>query len=202
LRGDCRVLGEAVPLFDDPATDRRLKVGLVFGGGRLLHSLTLGENVTLPMRYHQDLDEDAAMERVAAILEATALTPLIGRMPGTLARHWHQRAGLARALAVGPEVLLLDDPLFGLDSLHIHWWVRFLDDLRHGRHRFCPGGVTLVLTCDNFAPWWALATHAAVLEGGRFSTLGCLDAPEVRQHPKAQDYGARGRWAFDPDGRI
>ena len=67
------------------------------------------------------------------MLEMTELTPFADAMPGTLGRNWQKRAGLARALMLEPEVLLLDHPLGGLDLRHASWWLNFLDQLAAGQ---------------------------------------------------------------------
>jgi ABC-type transporter Mla maintaining outer membrane lipid asymmetry ATPase subunit MlaF len=200
LAGRYRCLGEPMPILEDARPGHRLKVGLVFGGGRLLNRLNLGDNVALPVRYHEDLDEASALHRVMPILQATGLTPMAARMPGTLGRHWHQRAGLARALATHPELLLLDDPLSGLDSPHAAWWIRFLQDAHGGRQPFCSRDMTLVLATDTLAPWRQVATHCALLEAGRLVSMGCPNAPDVSGHPKIREYSGPGRWTFDPAG--
>jgi phospholipid/cholesterol/gamma-HCH transport system ATP-binding protein len=192
VAGEYRLMEESLSVFEDARVEVRLKVGLVFSGGRLLNDLSLGENVALPLRYHQDLDDATAMGRVGKILEATGLTHLASRMPGTLGWHWHQRAGLARALATDPDLLLLDAPLSGLDSRHASWWVGFLDDLCRGQQAFHARPMTLVLATDSLAPWQGVATHCALAEEGRLIPLGCLHGSEVEGHPKIQEYGGRG----------
>ena len=106
------------------------------------------------------------------LLECTELTPWAESTPGTLGRSWQKRAGLARALALKPEVLLVDNPLAGLDPRHVHWWLGFLDQLSKG-HRLMHGRpVTLVVTTADFHPWKGHARQFAVLRNHGFVVLG------------------------------
>jgi ABC-type transporter Mla maintaining outer membrane lipid asymmetry ATPase subunit MlaF len=200
LAGDYRLGNAPLPVFGESHPDIRLKVGLVFNGGRLLNHLSVVENVALPVRYHEDTDEAAALDKVAPILDATGLVRFGSRMPGTLGRHWCQRAGLARALATRPDLLLLDDPLSGLDSRHAAWWVEFLGDLSRGRPDFPGHPLTLIVVTGSLAPWRQVATHCALLEDRRLMPLGCLSQPDVIGHPRIREFLAQGRWAFDPGG--
>lgn len=202
LRGSHRFLGERMPVFEDSRLAVRVKVGLVFNSGRLIGNLSFADNITLPICYHLNLSSEVALERVAPILEATQLRRFAEQLPGTLGRHWDQRVGLARALALDPELLLLDDPLSGLDAHHASWWVEFLAKLARGGHPFRSRPMTLVVAADSLSPWRHAATHCAVLEGGHWEVLGSVQAPEVVQHPKAQDFWNRRGWRFDPPPGI
>lgn len=195
--GDYRLMDEEMPVFEDVRRDVQLNVGLVLGGGRLLNHLSLGENIALPVRYHQDLDEVSALGRVAQVLEVTGLTQRVAQMPGALGRHWRQRAGLARALATDPDLLLLDDPLSGLDSQQAVWWVNFLNELHLGKLNIRSDPMTIVLVTDTLDPWRKLATHCALLEQGRMVLMGRPGSPEMDAHPKMREYGALRRWGFD-----
>jgi ABC-type transporter Mla maintaining outer membrane lipid asymmetry ATPase subunit MlaF len=195
--GHYRLLGEPMPIFEESRLATRLKAGLLFSGGQLLSQLTLGENITLPLRYHQDLGHDRALERAGQLIEALELGPWADRMPGAVGRQWHQRAGFARALMLQPELLLLDDPLSGLDARHTAWWIGFLEGLFQGRHAFLRPPVTLVVTADTLGPWAAVATHCAILEQRSLVPVGCLREPQVREHVRVREFLAHGRWGFD-----
>ena len=111
-------------------------------------------------------------DSVKTILEATGLSPWAGRLPGTMGRAWQKRAGLARALVLQPEVLLLDNPLGGLDSRHRQWWLETLGQLSAGRG-WCEGRpMTLVVAAEDLRPWRNRAAHFAILQKRRFCPLG------------------------------
>ena len=109
--------------------------------------------MALPLQYHHNLTPAAAAQEVQALLELLELTPLADVTPSNVGDNWRQRAALARALILKPEVLLLDNPLAGLGARHLHWWLRFLDQLSHG-HDWCGGQpMTIVATTDDLRPW-------------------------------------------------
>lgn len=169
LRGSCRIFGDDLPIFEEERLEQRLRLGFVFDGGHLFNNLTVAENVALPLRYHVDSGEEEIAARVELLLAATELTPWAHSTPGTLGRNWQKRVGLARALALSPEVLLVDGPLGGADAQHAAWWLEFLGRLSAG-HDLMPGkrAVTLVVTADDLQPWRNRARQFAVLRDGRF----------------------------------
>jgi phospholipid/cholesterol/gamma-HCH transport system ATP-binding protein len=171
-RGDYRLFGNEMPIFEGELLTERLRVGLVFDGGQLLHQLTVRENVALPLRYHRDLDRRAADRRVTAMLELTELLPWADMTPGALGRNIQKRAGLARALMLQPELLLLDNPLGGLDMRQAGWWLNFLEQLAAGHDWMEKRRVTLVATAEDFRPWRERASHFAVLKNKRLVPIG------------------------------
>jgi ABC-type transporter Mla maintaining outer membrane lipid asymmetry ATPase subunit MlaF len=170
--GSYRLLGEEMPIFEDARLEHRLRLGLVFDGGRLLNHLTVSENVALPLRYHRNLSAADARAGVRAALETMELEPLADSTPGAIVGNWRKRVGLARALMLKPEVLLIDNPLGGLDPRHVHWWLGFLSDLSKGHPLLDNRPLTLVATTADLRPWRQAARQFAVLRGHRFVVLG------------------------------
>lgn len=176
--GEYFLLGERMPIFEQSRLAQRLKLGLVFDGGQLLGHLTVAENIALPLRYHQRLPARESEARVRELLEWAQLMPWANSTPANVGRGWRQRAGLARALALQPEVLLLDSPLTGLDGRQVWWWRGMLDELSRG-HSIAGGRpVTLVVTADDLRPWRGHARRVACLEAGRLRVLGDWNAVE------------------------
>lgn len=170
--GSYRLLGEEMPIFDEPRLRHRLRLGFVFDGGQLLNQLTVRQNVALPLRYHQNLSVADAEPFVWRILERTGLESWADSTPGALGRNWHKRVGLARALMLKPEVLLVDNPLGGLDLLHSDWWLAFLDRLSEGIEELELPPMTLIVTASDLRPWRNRARQFAVLRERRLAVLG------------------------------
>ena len=178
-QGRYQFFGEAMPIFEETRLKERLRLGLVFDGGQLFNQLTVAENVALPLRYHHNLSQAEAAAAVAELLERTELTPWAESTPGALGHGWRKRAGLARALALKPEVLLVDDPLAGLDPRHVHWWLGFLDQLSTGHSLMQGRPVTLVVTTADFRPWKGHARQFAVLRNQGFVAFGGWEQMEA-----------------------
>ncbi len=183
VRGEYLVFGHNVTApADHERSMVRQRVGMVFDGGRLLQRLTVAENVALPLRYHQNLRMDDVAAQVQMLLETTGLQDFADRFAGTLGRNWQQRAGLARALALRPDVLLLDNALTGLDPRDALWWLEFLDRIAGGEALPDSKPMTLVTTGDDLRPWRDRARQFALLKDRRFVALG--DQHALGHHPE------------------
>lgn len=172
IEGRYFFLGEEMPIFEEDRLATRLRLGLVFDGGQLFNHLTVAENVALPLRYHRNLTKSHAEDEVQRLLELTELAEWADSTPGAIGRNWRKRVGLARALILKPEVLLLDNPLAGLDLRHGSWWLNFLTRLNRGDEVCGNRAVTLVATADDLRPWRTRANQFAVLKDKRFTALG------------------------------
>lgn len=159
----------------------RQRLGVVFPNGLLLNHLTLADNISLPIRYHQNRRPSHCAARVNALLELTGLRRWADAYPGHVAAHRVRRAGLARALALNPELLLLDSPLTGLDPPDTAWWLELLDHLAAGHPLTDGRALTLVVTGDDLRPWRGHARQFAMLQNGRFNDL--THHPEAMQNP-------------------
>lgn len=172
ISGTYCLLGQEMPIFEDHRLAERLRLGFVFENGQLFNHLTVSENVSLPIRYHLKLSEDEAEAEVRKILALTELAAWADSIPGTMARNWQRRAGLARALMLRPEVLLLDNPLAGLDLRHRAWWLNLLEQLSRGHEWMNGRPMTIVVTTNDLRLWRGRARQFAILKGNHLVSLG------------------------------
>jgi len=170
--GEYLLFGTQMPIFDEERLPQRLRLGLVFETGQLLNHLTARANLALPVRYHRNLSTTEAEPEVQAMLEAMDLGPWADSTPGALGRNWHKRVGLARALMLKPEVLLIDNPLAGLDLRHASWWLNFLGRLSKPGNFVRAEALTLVVTTADLRPWLDLGRHFAILKNKHLTVLG------------------------------
>ncbi len=173
LDGSYKLFGQDMGQhFGDEFLPNRLRVGMVFDDARLLTHLTIAENIALPARYHHNLHVDEPQAWVEALMKATGILEFADRTPSVVALPWRRRAALARALALKPEVLLLENPLRGLDGRHTTWWVAFVQKLSHGHDAMSGRPMTIVASTDEFRPWRNSGARFATLHERRFEIVG------------------------------
>jgi ABC-type transporter Mla maintaining outer membrane lipid asymmetry ATPase subunit MlaF len=149
----------------------RRRVGLVFKhGGRMFANFTVLENVALGVRYQDNLGSVGAAEKVERILDVTGLTEHASRIATTLGPNFKHRVGLARALALQPEVLFLDEPLVGLDVQAQRWMIEFL------KASLGKSLKAVVIGTNHLEPWLQIGTHFAVLKNKRWLAFDNRDA--------------------------
>ena len=167
-----KFFGNETRIFDESRLADRVRVGFVFENADLFHYLTVGGNVALPLRYHNNLTASDGAKAIEELLAITELKPLADVMPANLPRSWLKRAALARALAMQPDILLVDNPLGALDARLSHWWLRFLDALTR-KHQWLGGKtLTIITTTDDFRPWRGGNRRFALLKDNSFVVLG------------------------------
>jgi len=187
VKGDCKLFGIATQALDETKLKERLRMGFVFQGGQLFNHLTVRENTALPLRYHRDLTATAAAREVETLLDLLELTPLADITPQNISDNWRQRAALARALVLKPELLLLDNPLSRLGGRHLQWWLQFLDDLWRG-HDWCGNRpMTMVVTTDDLRPWRSANRKFALLRDKKFFSLGSWDGVASSSDPMVKE---------------
>ena len=187
LAGAYTLFGEPMPIFEEARLKKRLRLGLAFDTGQLFNHLTVAENIALPLRYHDNLRQTEAKAQVQPILDAMELGPWADSTPGAIGRNWQKRVGLARALVLKPEVLLVDSPLTGLDLRHVNWWLGFLDALSRGHALLGGRPLTLVVTTADLRPWKNRARQFAVVKNKQFSVLGAWSQLEAASDELVQE---------------
>jgi len=171
-RGRVRVLGvDATPLREEALLPLRRRMGFVFQGAALFDSLTVYENVAYPLREHTRLPEVEVADRVHRLLARVGLHDVDQKLPAELSGGMKKRVGIARALALEPELVLYDEPTAGLDPAN----ARLITELVEGLKTEGGSETAMVVTHDlEFAR--AVSDLIAVLIDGRIAMVGPPDA--------------------------
>lgn len=139
----------------------RRRIGMMFQEGALLDSLTVFENVALPLREHRRLGEAEVRRAVTEVFEAVGLEDVGPLLPAQLSGGMRKRAALARALVMRPEILLCDEPFSGLDPATVRLIEDLLVDVNRRFH------VTMVIASHHVASTFRMADRIVLLVGGQ-----------------------------------
>jgi len=192
--GEIEVLG--VDARSEAAADRlhiERNTGVLFQDGALFSSLTVGENVQVPLREHYPTLSDSLRYELALLkvklagLEAAALN----KLPSQLSGGMRKRAGLARALALDPPLLFLDEPTAGLDPIGAAAFDKLTRTLQQAL------GLTVFLITHDLDTLYAICDRVAVIADKKVIAVATLPELERLDHPWVQEYfnGPRGRAA-------
>jgi phospholipid/cholesterol/gamma-HCH transport system ATP-binding protein len=204
--GTVEVAGHDITgLTERELRDVRARIGMLFQGGALLDSLSIFDNLALPLREHRQLERGAIREAVEGRLASVGLDPEVARLlPAQLSGGMLRRAALARAMMLDPEILLCDEPFSGLDPASLHRIETLLADVNQKL------GITIVIISHHIASTLRLASHTLLLlhdrcvsgrpqvlrassdrdvaeffdeEPGSDSRAGCLSTTDVESPP-------------------
>jgi len=194
--GTVDVFGEPMIGRDEQeARDVRRRWGVLFQGGALFSTLTVAENVEVPLReYFPQLGETFLDEIAAYKVAMTGLPPEAGpKFPSELSGGMRKRAGLARSLALDPELLFLDEPTAGLDPIG----AAAFDDLIKGLKETM--GLTVFLITHDLDTLHAICDRVAVLADKKVVAVGTIPELLALDHPWIKEYfsGPRGRAAAE-----
>jgi len=141
--------------------EMRRRFGMSFQEGALFDSMSVGENVAFPLKRHTRMSPPEVRERVAECLALVRLHGIEAKRPSELSGGMRRRVGFARAIALGPEVLLFDEPTTGLDPITTDVLARVMVRLRD---RLNP---TMVTITHDLKVAFQVAERVALLDGGR-----------------------------------
>jgi phospholipid/cholesterol/gamma-HCH transport system ATP-binding protein len=196
VSGSIKVFGcELRDMSDNDALTMRRRLGVMFERGALFSALTVAENVGIPLREHSDLSDEMIAEIAAIKISLVGLPASAGaKYPAELSGGMRKRAALARAIALDPELLFLDEPTAGLDPLsasNLDELVRQLKELY---------GLTILIITHDIDLLWRVADRVAVLGGGHVLGEGSMEELSKSDHPMVREYfyGPRGRAAWEP----
>ena len=196
VSGEVEVFGTPmVGREDTEAKNVRRRWGVLFQGGALFSTLTVAENVQVPLReYYRRLDQTLLDEIATYKVAMSGLPPEAGpKYPSELSGGMRKRAGLARALSLDPELLFLDEPTAGLDPIGAANFDELIASLKQTL------GLTVFLITHDLDTLYAICDRVAVLADKRVIAVGTIPELLALDHPWIQEYfnGPRGRVAAD-----
>jgi phospholipid/cholesterol/gamma-HCH transport system ATP-binding protein len=157
-----RVAGEDISRMSNRRLfSMRERIGMLFQGGALLDSMTVFDNVALPLREHSKLSESDIRAEVSRRLVAVGLEQVGELYPRELSGGMNRRAALARAIVTDPEIVMVDEPFSGLDPINVRRIEALLVELNRRL------GITLVVTSHHLASSLRMADRIVFMVDGR-----------------------------------
>ena len=160
--GEVFVLGRDLAHMSEPEIDElRKRIGILFQSGALFNSMTVGENIALPLREHTKLHRDVIDLQVTIKLNQVSLLQARDKLPAQISGGMKKRAGLARALAMDPQILFYDEPSAGLDPVTSSQIDELIMNLSKGL------GVTSVVVTHEMDSAFRIADRMCMLHRGK-----------------------------------
>jgi phospholipid/cholesterol/gamma-HCH transport system ATP-binding protein len=194
LSGSIEVLGDSITdAREDSDIDIRSRWGVLFQGGALFSTLTVAENVQVPLKEFYKEIEPQLLDEIARFKVGLSGLPedVAALYPSELSGGMRKRAGLARALALDPELLFLDEPTAGLDPISAAAFDKLIGELQGTL------GLTVFLITHDLDTLYAICDRVAVLADKKVIAVGTIPELLKSEHPWIQEYfnGPRGRAA-------
>ena len=181
--GDVMGLGKSLrDMSEEEMKEYRKSIGVLFQSGALYNSMTVGDNVALPLREHTDLPDETIEIMVKIKLELVGLRKHADKMPSELSGGMKKRAGLARAIALDPKILFYDEPSAGLDPVTSHEIDILISDLNHKL------GVTSVVVTHEMDSAFRIADRMVLLDRGKFIISGTPDEMRDSTDPLVKQF--------------
>ena len=191
-KGTISVLGHEIhELEEEPLNALRKRFAILFQSGALYNSMSVGENVALPLREHTDLDDEIIRIMVKMKLELVGLRDFENLRPAQISGGMKKRVGLARALALDPEIIFYDEPGAGLDPVVAGVIDKLIMDLSQKI------GVTSIVVTHEMGSAFRIADRMVMLYEGRVVAEGTPDEIRNSANPLVKQF-ING----EPDGPI
>ena len=174
-----RNIAQLSPLERD---ELRKKMGMSFQGGALFASMTVGENVALPLREHTELEESTLRIIVRMKLEQVGLAGFEDYVPSQLSGGMKKRAAVARALAMDPEILFFDEPSAGLDPIIAAGIDSLILKLKQAFQ------MTIVVVTHELASAYLIADRMVLINKGNIVALGTKEELQSSTHPRVRQF--------------
>src|SRR5512139_974742 len=165
------------------------KFGILYQSGALWSALTLAENVALPLQQYTDLSPGQIKKIVSLKLALVGLAGFEEYYPSEISGGMKKRAGLARAMALDPEILFFDEPSAGLDPISAHLLDELILELRDSL------GATVVVVTHELASIFAIGNNSVFLDPDAKTMLAAGDPKELRDgcpNPTVRNFLTRG----------
>ena len=160
----------------------RKRIGMSFQGGALFGSMTVGENVALPLREHTKL-EDSTIEIILRLkLDQVGLAGYENYMPSELSGGMKKRAAVARALAMDPEILFFDEPSAGLDPIIAAGVDQLIIELKKAFH------MTIIVVTHELASAFLIADRMVLIDKGKILAIGTSEEMRSNTHPRVRQF--------------
>lgn len=195
-RGSIFIHGKDITLMEEEELNEvRKKMGVLFQSSALLNSITLADNVALPLREHTRLKESTIQIMVRMKLDLVGLSGFEHLYPSQLSGGMKKRAALARAMALDPEMLFFDEPSAGLDPITAAGLDGLILKLKNVFK------MTIVVVTHELASVFTIADYVIMLDFGEVIFLGTLDELRASDHPRIRMFLERRpeKEAYSPE---
>lgn len=168
------------------------KIGVMFQSGALLNSMTLAENIALPLQYHSKLDEETVDTIVKMKLYQVDLLHAADRMPSEISGGMQKRAAVARALALDPKILYYDEPSAGLDPIATTRLDQLINGLKDSMNMTSCVVTHVMESVRRIADHVIMLDHGVVILDGSLGDLETSEDPRVQQFRSGDVQGPGG----------
>jgi phospholipid/cholesterol/gamma-HCH transport system ATP-binding protein len=181
--GEIWIKGKNIAAISDLEMDEiRKKIGMSFQGGALFGSMSVGENVGLPLREHTKLEDSTIEIMVRLKLEQVGLEGFEYYMPSQLSGGMKKRAAVARALAMDPQILFFDEPSAGLDPIIAAGIDQLILELKQAFR------MTIIVVTHELASAYLIADRMVLIDKGRVVAMGTTAEMRASTQPRVRQF--------------